>query len=69
MKNIGWKLSILSVLVLAMLPAQTFQGTLRGRVVDPNGSATATAQLTLTEIGRASCVLASYIRASYIQEI
>jgi hypothetical protein len=51
MKRILWKLSLFSVLVAAVLSAQTFQGTLRGRVVDPNGAVTASAKITLIDEG------------------
>jgi trimeric autotransporter adhesin len=47
------QLKILSLLLLfvAAAVAQTFQGSLRGRVVDPNGAPTAAAVVTLTEEG------------------
>jgi trimeric autotransporter adhesin len=48
MKSTFWKLSIASIFFSAMVSAQTFQGTLRGRVVDPNGAITANAKITLT---------------------
>jgi hypothetical protein len=51
MRNTLRKLSIVTVLFSSAAFAQTFQGTLRGRVVDPNGSATAGARLTLTDNG------------------
>src|SRR5580704_15000294 len=58
MKRTLWKLWMVSVLLSAFLSAQTFQGTLRGRVVDPNGAVTANAKLTLidegTQIARAT---------------
>lgn len=46
-------MKILSLLFLfaAAAAAQTFQGSLRGRVVDPNGSPTEAAVVTLTEEG------------------
>ncbi len=39
----------LLVLFPLLIQAQTFQGSLRGRVVDPNGSATQSARLTITD--------------------
>src|SRR3984957_6931695 len=51
MKRTFWKLPILAFLVSAIAFAQTFQGTLRGRVVDPNGAVTASAKITLTDEG------------------
>jgi hypothetical protein len=51
MKSILWKLSIFRVLVFAPASAQTFQGSLRGRVGDRNGAVTANAKLTLTDDG------------------
>ena len=51
MKSTFGKLSILGLLVSAVAFTQTFQGTLRGRVVDPNGAVTASAKITLTDEG------------------
>ena len=51
MKNTLWKLSIFAFSVLGVASAQTFQGTLRGRVVDPNGAVTSNARITLTDEG------------------
>jgi hypothetical protein len=51
MKSTFWKVSILALLVSAVAVAQTFQGALRGRIVDPNGAVTASAKITLTDEG------------------
>src|ERR1700729_2744832 len=51
MKNTLWKLSIFAFSVLGVASAQTFQGTLRGRVVDPNGAVTSNVRITLTDEG------------------
>ncbi|HMJ62415.1 MAG TPA: carboxypeptidase-like regulatory domain-containing protein, partial [Bryobacteraceae bacterium] len=45
------RLVFLAVLISSFAFAQSFQGTLRGRVLDPNGGATAAAALTLTDEG------------------
>jgi trimeric autotransporter adhesin len=49
MRNTLWKLSIVIALFSVAAFAQTFQGTLRGRVVDPNGAVTSNAKVTLTD--------------------
>ncbi|MBV9771008.1 MAG: TonB-dependent receptor [Bryobacterales bacterium] len=51
MKSTLWRLSIVGIFLSAFAGGQTFQGTLRGRVVDPNGATTANAKLTLTDQG------------------
>ncbi len=49
MKSGFWyPLVVMTALVFSMF-GQTFQGTLRGRIVDPNNAATANAQITLTD--------------------
>jgi hypothetical protein len=43
------KLFVSALLITAMAFAQSFQGSLRGRVVDPDGSPTPNAKLTITD--------------------
>jgi hypothetical protein len=43
------RLVIFGLFISSFAFAQTFQGTLRGRVLDPNGAATTTAAITLTD--------------------
>ena len=49
---------IFAVLISGMTFGQTFQGTLRGRVLDPAGSPSAGAKVTITDeatqVGRAT---------------
>lgn len=49
MKSIFWKTSVLALALALAAFTQTFQGTLRGRIVDPSGTATGNAQITLTD--------------------
>jgi len=45
------RLVLFSVLISSLGFAQSFQGTLRGRLLDPNGATTAAAAITLTDEG------------------
>lgn len=49
MNNSLAKVSIVMAALASSVVSQTFQGTLRGRVVDPRGSATANAQITIRD--------------------
>ena len=51
MKFIAAILVFAALVFTSLATAQTFQGTLRGRIVDPNGAATPEAKLTLTDEG------------------
>jgi trimeric autotransporter adhesin len=45
------RFAIFAMLVSSLASAQTFQGVVRGRILDPNGARTAAATITLTDQG------------------
>jgi trimeric autotransporter adhesin len=50
-RETAMRLVIFSLFISSFAFAQTFQGTLRGRVLDPNGASTTAAAITLTDEG------------------
>src|SRR5207248_4417026 len=53
-KEIHMRLAVVFLFLTAFVHAQSFQGSLRGRIADPNGAVVPMAKITVTDEGTSS---------------